>query len=313
MSKHNISKPILITGAGGKIGGVSTFVVEFLRKEGIPVRATVRKDDERAEELRKLGAEVIVADLTVLGDVRRALKGVDRIYFSISVGEAYITASLLVTTVAKHYGIEVFVNMSQLSIPGLTVESTIVSPQVRSHWLAEQALTWSGLPVVNIYPHIFLENPYFTRWIKNNIVQHNELRLPFGQGRIPPIAAYDVARVVFAILLNPAPYIGKPIALVGPEIVSMDEIARQFGEALGRPIKYVPVPLEEWNATVLKPAVETGEIEAHTAAHLHSLAGFVGRSEGNSNRPIGNQVEKITGKPPLSVAEWVKQRADYFK
>jgi len=68
-----------------------------------------------------------------------------------------------------------------------------------------------------------------------------------------------VARVVFAVLLNPAPYIGKPVRLVGP------------GKVL--------------------------------AANMSA----------NQNRPDTNEVEEITGKRPLSIGEWVKQRVDYFK
>ncbi len=50
------NSPILVTGAGGRVGGVSTYVVELLRKENLPVRAVVRREDERAVALRKLGA-----------------------------------------------------------------------------------------------------------------------------------------------------------------------------------------------------------------------------------------------------------------
>jgi hypothetical protein len=38
----------------------------------------VRRDDERAEVLRSLGAEAVVADLTHLADVGRAIDGEER-------------------------------------------------------------------------------------------------------------------------------------------------------------------------------------------------------------------------------------------
>jgi uncharacterized protein YbjT (DUF2867 family) len=40
------------------VGGL---VVEALQRRGLPVRAMVRREDERAEALRATGAEVIVA------------------------------------------------------------------------------------------------------------------------------------------------------------------------------------------------------------------------------------------------------------
>src|SRR5262249_58520484 len=54
------SVPILIGGAAGATGSVAT---KLLLQMGFPVRAIVRGDDERAQSLRALGAEVFVADL----------------------------------------------------------------------------------------------------------------------------------------------------------------------------------------------------------------------------------------------------------
>jgi uncharacterized protein YbjT (DUF2867 family) len=111
-----IIKPVLITGAGGGVGSVSRIIVELLRKQNLPVRALVRRDDHRAQALRELGAEVVIGDLTKLADVHRAVNGCGRIYFSITVASQYLEASLNTIAVAKYYNVDVFVNMSQVSI-----------------------------------------------------------------------------------------------------------------------------------------------------------------------------------------------------
>ncbi|MCI0558213.1 MAG: NAD(P)H-binding protein, partial [Nitrososphaera sp.] len=77
----SIDVPILVTGAGGRVGGVGGAVVEMLRQRDLPVRALVRRDDERASALRAIGAEVVVGDLTRAGDVARALAGCRRLYY----------------------------------------------------------------------------------------------------------------------------------------------------------------------------------------------------------------------------------------
>ena len=41
--------PILVTGAAGRVGGVGGLVVKELQRRGLPVRAIVRREDERAE------------------------------------------------------------------------------------------------------------------------------------------------------------------------------------------------------------------------------------------------------------------------
>lgn len=56
--------PILVTGAAGKVGSVGQGVVKHLLERDLPVRALVHRIDERSRVLSKMGAELIVADLT---------------------------------------------------------------------------------------------------------------------------------------------------------------------------------------------------------------------------------------------------------
>ena len=67
------TSPILVTGAAGRIGGVGGAVVEALRKRGLPVRALVRREDERAAALRATGAEVAAAFEARLGKFDEAV------------------------------------------------------------------------------------------------------------------------------------------------------------------------------------------------------------------------------------------------
>jgi len=69
--------PILITGAGGQVGGVSRVMVDMLLEQGHPVRAFVRRDDERAQSLREVGAEVFVGDLLNVADVAPPWRAAD--------------------------------------------------------------------------------------------------------------------------------------------------------------------------------------------------------------------------------------------
>src|ERR687887_30161 len=65
-------RPILVTGAAGQLGAVGRTVSELLLKRGLPVRAMVRREDDRAQALRAAGAEVVVGDLLDPADVYRA-------------------------------------------------------------------------------------------------------------------------------------------------------------------------------------------------------------------------------------------------
>src|SRR5437660_9580407 len=104
--------PIFVTGAAGNLGGVGRTVVELLRQRNLPVRALVRREDERAQVLRAIGAEVVVGDLTRAGDLVRALPGCRRVYFGMSASATYLEATVTAAAVARDRGdLEVFVNI----------------------------------------------------------------------------------------------------------------------------------------------------------------------------------------------------------
>ena len=156
-TKHEHDNPILVTGAAGAVGGIGRNLTEFLLARGHKVRALVRREDERADALRRLGAEVVEGDLTDLSSMHRAIKGCGRIYFGMSVSAAYLEATVNTAAVARHYGVEAFLNMSQMTVTQMSISETTDSPQHKLHWLAEQALSWSGLPVITLRPTVFLE------------------------------------------------------------------------------------------------------------------------------------------------------------
>ena len=70
-----MANPILVTGAAGRVGAVGRTVTELLLKQGKAVRAMVRTEDERAQALRALGAEVVVGNLLDLDSMHRAIAG----------------------------------------------------------------------------------------------------------------------------------------------------------------------------------------------------------------------------------------------
>ena len=217
--------------------------------------------------LRELGAEVVVGDLTNPQDVANAMAGVDRMFFNMSVSPDYLTATSIVCAVALEAApVEVIVNMSQMTVSQMTLTSTSESKQHRLHWLAEHIMNWSGVPVVHVRPTVFMENPLLTMLAADSIRERGALVLPFGNGRTSPIAAADVARVVAAVLRDPAGRVGAVYELTGPEVLDVDGIAEQYSRALGRPVTAEDIPLDKWTEQVLAPIGLPPHV---AAAHRH--------------------------------------------
>jgi uncharacterized protein YbjT (DUF2867 family) len=85
-------QPILVTGAAGQVGAIGGLVVSILLGRQVPVRAFVRRDDDRADALRRAGAEIFVGDLTRTEDIARALDTCRRVYFGMSISSSYLEA-----------------------------------------------------------------------------------------------------------------------------------------------------------------------------------------------------------------------------
>ncbi|MFD0008218.1 NAD(P)H-binding protein [Streptomyces sp. NPDC127178] len=293
---------VLITGAGG----VGSAVLEKLRAQDVPVRVMVRRDDGRAARLRALGAEVVLGDLTRPETVAAATDGARSMYFAMPVSPDHLLAATVAASVARDYGeLDALVGMSQMTVSQMTATSTAESHQQRLHWLAEQVLNWSGLPVIHIRPTSFLDNPLFTTLPARTIQENGTIVLPFGAGRTSPIAVDDVARAVATVLRDPGPHAGRVYELTGPRTVDMTEMADAFAKALGRPVSYVDVPLETWRQEVLSTIALPPHIEQHiiTMCRLHQ--------QNRYDRASGD-VERLTGRPARTIEEFVAARKDFY-
>jgi uncharacterized protein YbjT (DUF2867 family) len=294
--------PILVTGAAGQLGAVGRTVTELLLERGFPVRALVRREDERAASLRAAGAEVVIGDLLEPADVLRIVSGCPRLYFGMSLSAGYLEASVTMAAVAREVGMEALVNMSQMTVSEMSVRNVTPSRQQRQHWLSEQALAWSGLPVVTVRPTMFQETllPLAAPAVR----ERGRIELPFGQGKTSPVAAADVARVVVAILSDPAPHLGRIYELTGPLSEDMHGVAREFSAALGREIVYADIPPAAW-----EQALKRSGVPDHLAGHLVTMAEL--HRDGRYDR-ISDGVERVTGHPPTSVRDFVSLHAAEF-
>ena len=287
------------------VGGVGRAVFEHLRAQDVPVRFMVRHEDQRSAEVKELGAEVVLGDLTRPETVAAALQGVSRMLFAMAVSPDHLLAATVVASVAKEYGqLDVLVDLSQMTVSQMTATSTAESHQQRLHWLAEQVFNWSGLPVVHIRPTVFLDTPLFTTVAAQSIRANGTIALPFGAGRTAPVAVDDVARVIATVLRDPTPHIGHVYELTGPRSVDMTELAAAFSRALERPVSYVDVPLDRWQAGLSN----LGQ-PPHVQQHVATMA-QLNRDDRYDRAADG--VERVTGVPPQSIEAFVTAHKDLY-
>ena len=287
----------LIVGAGGSHGATGNHAAQQLLARGLVVRAFVHRIDERAEQLRELGAEIAVGDIRDYEVVRAALDGVQRAYLTYPIAEGLLEATATFAAAGKQTGLQSVVNMSQI-----TARPDHASPAARQHWLAERVLDWSGIGVTHLRPPFFSENLYISA---ATIGTEGKFYLPYGHGRHAPIAGEDIARVAVGILTDPSRHRGKTYVPTGPASLSMPEQASVLSRVLGRSVEYVDIPVERWRQLLS----ELDSMSPYLIEHLAAVAESYQHGEFDA---VTDVVETIGGAPPQSLEMFIRQRQTVF-
>ena len=313
-----IKDKIFVTGAGGEVGSISNKIIIKLRAEDKNVRGFLRKGNKFAAELEKTGAEVYQGDLFNLEDLRKALDGVNKVYFSMSLNPYYADACALMIEACRQQGhIEHFVNISDYELDYMTYENMSSgekkanvlgpyikdwSPQQRAHFICEKMLEQSGLNVTNVRATMFVENPIISMLPLQGLSE-GKLLMPLKDKRVALITSYDLADAISIILMNTKKYGGKTITLTGKKLLNGKDIAEGFSIALGKKIEYIPVEFDTWTEKFISFIRE--HRDAHTAIHLDTISRMVG--SGFYDKDVTKNLEEILGREPQDFYESLKR------
>jgi NAD(P)H dehydrogenase (quinone) len=223
---------VLVTGATGRIGGA---VAAQLLEKGVTTRATVHRIDSRSARLHDLGAEIVVADMFDIQQVRAALDGVDRLYFNPPYHPHALDSAVTFAVGARRSGVEAVVALGQW----------LASPEHPSLMTRQAWLTGKLFELLPDTGHVAVDPGYFAdnyMAVLPLAAQLGVLPTPTGLGRNAPPSNEDIARVAVGALLDPQRHDGRAYRPTGPKMLSGIEIADAVGAALGRRVRHVDVP-----------------------------------------------------------------------
>ncbi len=170
-----------------------------------------------------------------------------------------------------------------------------------ANWLAERIFDWAGTPVTHLRPTVFNEWLLYMR----NGIREGKYALPFGRtGRFAPISADDQGAVIAEILANPAPHTGRTYPLRSRRADS-PEIAEIVAQTLGKegsPREIITS--EQWVRNV------NGQDIPFLAQHLREIAFD---QENGLAAGTNDIVERIAGRRPMTVAEFVEKHRKAFQ
>jgi uncharacterized protein YbjT (DUF2867 family) len=247
---------ILVTGGTGFVGPK---VVHAIRAEGRPVRALVRNPGSKAARtLATWGCEVAQGDMTDRDSVRRAVEGCEAVVHLVALvrGKPELYERVMaqgtrdLVDAAKEAGVRRFVLMSAL---GVHEGSKDLTPYYRAKWDQEQVLAASGLEHVIFRPSFVFGRDGGVLAIVVRAFRFSPVVGIPGTRRMQPIWVEDVA-AFFARALSTPEAANRTFDLVGPDVVTWDELYDRIKRVLGkrRATFHVPARLAKAGAAVVE-------------------------------------------------------------
>jgi uncharacterized protein YbjT (DUF2867 family) len=231
-------RTILITGVTGKQGGSTA---RNLVGKGFRLRGMTRKpESDAAREASKLGIEIVAGDLDDEGSLKKALDGVWGVYAVQNTWEAGVEGEEAqghrIARLAHAAGVHHYVYASV----GSAHRKTGI-PHFDNKFRVEETVRTIGFPShIVIRPVFFMEN-LVTPWFLNGDTIYAAMD---PATVLQMIAVEDIGKYGARAFTDAAKLKGREIDIAG-DACTMPAAVRILGQALGRPINFVQIPISE--------------------------------------------------------------------
>lgn len=283
---------ITVTGSTGTIGSE---LIRLLSDRRSPTRAVFRD----ARRLRALpNVAWVHADLRQADLLEPALAGTSRLFLLSGNEPGFATTQIQIVHAAQRLNVEHIVKLSAL---GASDHSN--SAIAREHWEVEQTLQQTGVRWTILRPHAFIQN-----WLGDvaaSVRAEGVIYSPIEDGRVPFIDARDIAAVAFEALVNPDAHAGRKYFLTGGEAVGYADLATALSEVTGKTVTYQPISMSEARSRMQATGASPDMIEAMLAIAAYQKAG-------GPTAIVSDKVERILGRPPRSIRDFVRDHASHF-
>lgn len=284
---------ILVTGGTGKVGSE---VVRHLLGRDVTPRVLVR---DATKASLPPGAMPTTGDLTDVGSLRAAFKGIDTLFLLNAAVPDEVTQALTALNLAQEAGIERLVYLSTLSA-NLMPEV----PHVASKSTVERAIAALNFQASVLNTTYFMQNDLA---LKEAIAFGGVYPMPIGDVGVAVIDVRDLGEVAAHELMRrdsaPNPLPARQITVCGPETLTGPALAARWANEIGRPVAYAGDDLN---------AFETGFRSQGAPSWLAYELRLMFRAmqkHGQSEEGAAKRVEEILGRPLRTYAAFVHEAA----
>ncbi|RMJ26911.1 hypothetical protein PHISP_02218 [Aspergillus sp. HF37] len=282
---------ILLTGGTGK---TSTRIARFFQNENIQFLLASRRGTSAASP----GMPAVNFDWLDKATWQRPFQHkfadgstISAVYMmEPPVSEPWIPLNDFIDYASKDHGVERFVlvagTSSELGEPGMGM--------VWQHFLDR------GVDFCVLRPSWFMEN--LTEEGSAFLIRdQGKIYSACGDGPIPFISATDIAAMAYRALTDPKSH-NCDHRVLGPELLTYDQVAETLSVVLGRRIEHVKLSRDEQYQ-----ALVSAGLSDYFAGFLSDLEEAA--SKGFENR-MNDEVERVTGRPPKSLSIFAQENKE---
>lgn len=268
-------KLIAVVGSTGAQGGGLARAILSDRSGEFAVRALTRDPaSNKAKELSQLGAEVVAADVDDVESLKRAFAGsygayCVTFYWAHLSPDRELSHAKAMAQAAQHAGLQhviwstledtrKYVPLDDNRMPTLMGKYKV--PHFDAKGQADDYFTELGLPMTFSHASFYWEN-FLGRGLgpKRTGDGTYALNLPLADKRLSGIAAEDIGKCTLGVFKRRDEFIGKRIGLAGDALTG-DQMAAAMSKALGKQIRFNPVPFDVFRGLGFPGAEDLGNM-----------------------------------------------------
>ncbi len=268
-------KTIAVVGATGAQGGGLVRAILDDPGGGFRPRALTRDPGSlKAEELRRMGAEVVGADLDDAASLERAFRGAYGAYCVTNFWEHFspereLAQAANLADAARRAGLRHvvwstledtrrWVPLEDERMP--TLQGRYKVPHFDAKGEADRLFADSGVPTTFLLTSFYWDNLIHSGLgPKRGADGVLALVLPMGGEKLPGIAAEDIGRCAYGIFKAGPDLAGKTVGIAGEHLTGA-EMARALGRALGEEVRYAEVSPEAFRGLGFPGADDLGNM-----------------------------------------------------
>jgi uncharacterized protein YbjT (DUF2867 family) len=243
-------------------------------------------------------------DYTKPETITNALKNVDKLFLQTLPVPQVADICFNVVEEAKKNDVDYIVKLSAMG-----ADSQSGSTILRLHGEEEKIIKESGIPYTFLRPPAFMQN--FITQFGQTIKIQNAFYVPAGKAKMNFVDARDVAAIAAKMLINGNVgenkfYINKVYDITGQEALSYSHAADILSNETGKKILYIDITED----AARKEMKEIGVMNDWSIDIMIELFRTIKAGYGIETTTV---VERITGRKPITFAQFAKDYAEVFR